>query len=197
MKNKGLAVFSSPKKSIDFIFRLSAEFSSKVKHPGLVILLNEKEQLKGLVTDGDFRKAYSKNLNFELPIETIMVKNPITFPEGLSKKELIKQIYNKIEDSNKSSGWLRNIVILNANQKVVNIIDFFELVKDFDKLEYKVNIFGMGYVGLMTASLASKGHEVLGLDLNSQIIKKLNLCEPHMFEPGLKETLRNCLQNKK
>lgn len=198
MNLENLAVFSSPEKSIDYIFRLSSKFASKVRHTGLVLLLDAEDKLVGLVTDGDFRKAYSNNLNFELPISEIMNSNPITMPENLNKQEIIKKTYEKLDNSKKTNGWLRNIVVIDKEKKVVNIIDFFELIKDFEKIEYKVKIFGMGYVGLTLAvSLASKDHEVIGLDINSEIIKNLNNCKPHMYEPSLKETLQNCISNKK
>ena len=77
MNLKDLAVFDSSDNSIDYIFRLSARLSSTVRHPGLVIFLNDQGILEGLVTDGDFRKAYSKDLDFNLPVSQIMNRDPI------------------------------------------------------------------------------------------------------------------------
>ncbi len=42
----------------------------------------------------------------------------------------------------------------------------------------KISVFGLGYVGSVTAAcLASKGHQVLGVDLNPA---KINAVEPGM-----------------
>ena len=48
-------------------------------------------------------------------------------------------------------------------------------------------VIGMGYIGLPTASVfASKGLQVSGMDINTDIIKLLKAGELHIFEPGLR-----------
>ena len=55
----------------------------------------------------------------------------------------------------------------------------------------KVGIVGTGYVGLVTGvCLAAKGHNVLCADNNQNLIKTLNDGNPHIFEKGLPELLR-------
>ncbi len=196
MKLEDLAVLSSSNISIDNIFRLSAKRAPYVKHPGLVILLDDKKKLVGVVTDGDFRKAYSNNIDFKMPVSEIMTRDPITMPDYLNKKELIKEINERSNSSSQTNGWLRNILIIDKNRKVINIVDFFELVKDFENPQRKIKIFGMGFVGLtLGVSLASKGHKVVGVDINLNLIKDLNASLSNIYEPGLNQTLHNCLRN--
>jgi len=55
------------------------------------------------------------------------------------------------------------------------------------KLETKkIVVMGLGYIGLPTASLlATKGHQVLGVDVNSQAVATISKGEIHIIEPGL------------
>jgi UDP-N-acetyl-D-mannosaminuronic acid dehydrogenase len=50
----------------------------------------------------------------------------------------------------------------------------------------KICVMGLGYIGLPTASLfATRGHKVLGVDVNSQIIETINKGKVHIVEPEL------------
>ncbi|MFH0943374.1 MAG: UDP-glucose/GDP-mannose dehydrogenase family protein [Candidatus Beckwithbacteria bacterium] len=53
----------------------------------------------------------------------------------------------------------------------------------------KITVIGTGYVGLVSAAIFSKfGHQVIGLDIDSDKIKQLNQGQVTIYEPGL-ETL--------
>jgi len=50
----------------------------------------------------------------------------------------------------------------------------------------KICVMGLGYIGLPTASmLATHGFDVLGVDINSEIVKIINNGGIHIEEPGL------------
>jgi UDPglucose 6-dehydrogenase len=54
----------------------------------------------------------------------------------------------------------------------------------------RVAIIGTGYVGLVSGvCLAAKGHAVTCVDLNREIVDRLNGGKPHIFEKGLPELL--------
>ena len=60
----------------------------------------------------------------------------------------------------------------------------------------KVNIIGLGYIGLPTAlAMACNGIEVIGTDYNKSIVEKLNNGEVTFEEKGLKELFDNALKN--
>ncbi len=49
-----------------------------------------------------------------------------------------------------------------------------------------ISVIGLGYIGLPTASiLASQGIDVFGVDINEDVVKKINNSQTHIFEPDL------------
>src|SRR5262245_6117281 len=54
----------------------------------------------------------------------------------------------------------------------------------------KVSIFGVGYVGCVTAACLSKeGHEVVGVDVDAAKVKRLASGQPTVIETGLDELI--------
>ena len=62
----------------------------------------------------------------------------------------------------------------------------------------KVCIIGQGYIGLPTAALFAKNDcEVVGVDVNKTIVDNLNKGIIHIEEPGIKESIKKAIENKK
>ena len=56
----------------------------------------------------------------------------------------------------------------------------------------KISVFGLGYVGLPTAAiLASHGIEVVGVDVNPDIVANINIGRVHFAEPDLSAVVRD------
>lgn len=64
-------------------------------------------------------------------------------------------------------------------------------------MEFKsLCIIGVGYIGLPTASLfASKGIQVMGMDINAEVINGLKAGQLHIFEPGLGDLFHEAIQS--
>ena len=59
----------------------------------------------------------------------------------------------------------------------------------------KICIVGQGYIGLPTAALFAKnGCEVLGVDVNEEIVDKLNQGIAHIEEPGISDSIKNAVE---
>jgi UDP-N-acetyl-D-mannosaminuronic acid dehydrogenase len=59
----------------------------------------------------------------------------------------------------------------------------------------KICVLGLGYIGLPTAAtFATHGIQVVGVDVNRQVLAKLRLGEVHIHEPGLGEALEAAIQ---
>lgn len=61
----------------------------------------------------------------------------------------------------------------------------------------KVSVIGLGYIGLPTAALiASRGVKVVGVDINQNIVDKINQGKTHIVEPGLSLLVKKTLKTK-
>lgn len=62
----------------------------------------------------------------------------------------------------------------------------------------KVCIMGLGYIGLPTAIVAAEsGYDVIGYDIDSQRVTRINSYDPVIEEPSLKEKLLESLRTKR
>jgi UDP-N-acetyl-D-mannosaminuronic acid dehydrogenase len=62
----------------------------------------------------------------------------------------------------------------------------------------KICVVGLGYIGLPTACLlATSGYTVLGVDVNEEVVLKINNGEAHIVEPGLESFLIRAIHAKK
>ena len=62
----------------------------------------------------------------------------------------------------------------------------------------KICIVGQGYIGLPTAALFTRSNcEVVGVDVNEEIINNLNKGKIHIEEPGIAEIIKNAVDNKR
>ena len=66
------------------------------------------------------------------------------------------------------------------------------------KINMKITIVGVGYVGLVTAiCLASKGHNIICIDNNKEKIDMLKNCKSPIFEPRVEEYMHRFQNNLK
>ena len=60
----------------------------------------------------------------------------------------------------------------------------------------KICVVGLGYIGLPTAVvLASRGVSVIGVDVNKDVVTKINRGEIHIVEPDLDAVTARVVQN--
>ena len=54
----------------------------------------------------------------------------------------------------------------------------------------KINVIGLGYIGLPTAAVfADGGAKVVGVDKNEDVVKTINTGNIHIEEPGLRDII--------
>ena len=66
------------------------------------------------------------------------------------------------------------------------------------KTAVNVCVLGMGYIGLPTAALlANAGHNVLGVDINPDVVNTINQGSIHIEEPGLAQAVKTAVDSGK
>ena len=89
------------------------------------------------------------------------------------------------------------MILVDVNEKITDVIDLFDIILSEGKKFQNVTVLGLGFVGLTLATtMANLGHQVVGIDINLQLVKDLNNLKVEIHEPGLKEMLRNNLKKK-
>jgi UDP-N-acetyl-D-mannosaminuronic acid dehydrogenase len=187
-----LCVVARPGDSIDATFRAMAARSREVAHPGLAVVLDDVGSLMGMLTDGDLRRAYARDIPFSKPVSEIMVREPVTLPVATSRESVIAEVYRCVRRIGRhSSDWIRHILVLDEQGRLVDVLDFLELLQTQGGGQQKIAVFGMGYVGLTLAvSLTNRGHQVTGIDVCADLVAQLVAGKPHVHEPGLREMLK-------
>lgn len=75
---------------------------------------------------------------------------------------------------------------------------YLNKVKTKPKVNKKICIIGLGYIGLPTAALlANRGYDIIGVDVNEEVVKIINSGNIHIVEPGLDAFVKASVQSKK
>ncbi len=193
---KSLVTIASPTESVDVIIRRMAKESRHVTHPGIAVILDVHNILLGIVTDGDIRRAYANNTPFSDDVSQIMVENPITVSEEVPEIDIALEVIRQVQlNENHHSEWVRHVLVVNDKNQLIDVIDYLKILQDRTGSVKRVAVFGMGYVGITLAvSLANRGHQVTGIDIQENIVTLLNSGKSHVFEPGLPEMLTSNLE---
>jgi len=95
---------------------------------GMIIIVNQSNQLIGTITDGDLRRAMLKGITFDLPCEKICNRNPI-FAKYDTPREEVKTLFDK----NSKKIRLNQIPLLNEQGEVVDLALRMDFMTDIKK----------------------------------------------------------------
>lgn len=185
--------------SIDSVVRRMAKKSRNVKYPGLAVVLNNQGQLEGILTDGDIRRAYARDVSFKDKVSNVMIDDPITLPVDTLAEKTLDEIRTTIEGKSRlNANWVRHILFVDKQKKVVKVVDYVELMQNASMSLKNIAVLGLGYVGLTLAVyLANQGYRLTGNDINQNLISQLQNGNPHIHEPGLADMLKVNLEHEK
>ena len=79
--------------ALDLALKSFIKFKTGVlKFPGFAFIVDNKNKLKGVITDGDIRRAYAKNINISSSkVADIMTKDPIVINEKVKQNQILLQ----------------------------------------------------------------------------------------------------------
>ena len=187
--NKEVVIFNN-KSTINFVYKKISKLSGKVKFPGIAIIINEKNKINGIVTDGDFRRAYIKGINFNKNIRDLMISDPILININTPNHKVENIVNRKINKLKRLKYGIRHVIFVDSKKQFVKI-EYYENLQNVKKFPNKIAIFGLGYVGLtLAAHISNREYNVIGIEKNLKILENLNKNKIHVFEPGLKDFIK-------
>ena len=154
---------------------------------GIVLVVDKQENLIGVVTDGDIRKALVKGISLNDPVKSIMTTDPITVEEELSTDEMIATMMQEVKKSRRISDFkVDKVIITNEKREIVDVVDFYELWYRQEEKYKNICVIGAGHVGLtLLVVLAESGYNVTGLDRNQNLVERLKKGKTDFHEKGI------------
>lgn len=194
MNKRIQSILLNPKDRIKEAMRRIGEGprSSPPAPSGIGVIVDQRNQLLGVVTDGDIRRAILQGLDISKdPVSKIMSRNPFRVHKSMPERDTLVEMYRAIKKRNFSENKYHHIVVIGEDNTVEDVVTPFELWRRSEVKAKNVAIIGLGYVGLtLGLSFNELGIRVVGVDANSEIIKKLSKGEPHFYERGLDTLLK-------
>src|SRR3989344_3237251 len=177
------------------------EVMQVINNSGIRIALvsDEDKKLKGIITDGDIRRAILKGTDVSEKVREVMNKNPINLPYGSRKGEVLKAIQNKrilglpLVDTN---GIIRDFALFSDGGGVVFLNKTAQIREHFKMI---LIIGGAGYIGsVLVRKLLEKGYKVRVLDsfiYGKESLGSINSQNLDIVEGDTRhiETLTGCL----
>lgn len=157
---------------------------------GLAVVADAGSKVLGVVTDGDIRRAYAAKVDFALPVETIMVKDPVAIPHGTKPSEMLPEVIRRVRSTKRLRSMVRHALVVDADNRLKDVIDVTDLLLKATHGSQNVAVYGMGHVGVtLAATLANFGHNVAGIELDPAVTAELNAGRTRIHEPGLADML--------
>jgi len=165
---------------------------------GLALVLDEHDRLKGVMNHSDVVRALASGRSLSSPVGDAMTSEPVTAHWTASSAQILWAVRDQLvnrSDGNKDI--TRYVPLLDDEGRVVEVVDLLAMSAGFRRIRESVEVFGLGFVGLtLSVALASRGHQVTGLDISPEVVECLRNGEPHVHEPRLAGALRKALQSK-
>ena len=157
---------------------------------GIALIVDTKNRLTGIVTDGDVRRAFAKGVTVKDPISKVTNKKPDTIIAETYPSDILPVLFDKI----KAGLWPRNrldkIIVTNRAGQVLDLVTMYELLHKSDARFKHIGVLGLGYVGLTLAlTLSDLGFKVKGFDIDPRVMRSLKNGTAHFYEKGLQELL--------
>lgn len=163
--------------------------------PGIAVVLDQSGVVKGVITDGDVRRAIAQGASLNTVASQIMFQNPLTILDSdlrnRSYNDYLTEKENRIQAT--KTQWA---ILVDHNNCYLDLVDTNDIENRVaqDK-KRQIAVYGLGYVGLTLAvSLADTNrYHVLGIDIDIDRIESLKLGRSPFVEKGLDAALEHLI----
>lgn len=159
---------------------------------GIALVVNEKGELVGTVSEGDIRRAMLAGKSLQSQAKEVMNRNPISFTEEMSIKEILEKIPDELQKrKRRSNRFLGKIILTDISRKPKRVLDYHELWEQKVAMHRHLVVIGLGYVGLtMAVVMADAGFLVTGVEVDENRFNMLNAGQSYIHEVGLQDLLK-------
>ena len=188
-------LFVSPESTLTEVLTVQSQATQHSLPAGIALVVDADRRLLGTISDGDIRRSLLSHQSLELTAREVMNDQPITFPEGMSFRELLEALPAKLaERQRRSAKFLSKIIFVNEANEPTRVLDYHQLWEQRVATHRHVVVVGLGYVGLTLALvLADVGFMVTGVDVDRNRVEALQSGISYVHEVGLPELLREHL----
>ena len=190
-----LVVLALPQETVATV--VSRLASGRTKLFGMSLIVDSKRRLLGVFNNGDLLRLIDSGGDIDMPVGEAMITDQVAVMEGTSDSDIIEQVRAKIRArTGGAKEFTKFVPVLTADDVVVDVIDLYDLLARSPRQGDRVAVYGLGFVGLtLAAALASRGHQVVGIDTSETLVNRLRTGKPHVHEPRLPELVRQGLSS--
>jgi len=163
---------------------------------GMAVIIDDSKCVKGVFNNGDALRLMASGADLSLPVEQVMVQNPVMVQESLSRDEMIQSVRTQMQQRGATKTYVKYLIVSDAAGQLRRVDDYVQLISNKQDQTRNVAVYGMGFVGLtLAAALADAGHRVVGVDVNERLIRSLHVGDVHVYEPRLSDMVRMSLHH--
>jgi UDP-N-acetyl-D-mannosaminuronic acid dehydrogenase len=172
----------------DAILLMGSDVSNKLI-AGIAVIVDDTNKVIGVITDGDVRRGLSQGLTVDSPVEKIANFSPLMIDRTFNKASLRQAVMREARLRNSHYFKYGKIILIEPDGRFFDVIYLSDVLTP--QIEDKtIAVYGLGFVGLtLAATFANAGMNVVGIDLNKNLIKKLQQQEAPFYEKGLDSLL--------
>ena len=187
----------SPSSTVDFTIRRMAEKHGVTKVYGIAVVVDDENHVLGVVTDGDIRRAYARDISFDVPVSQIMVTDPVVLPRGEAPRNMLGYLTRQIANKSRlTSNMVGHVVVVDHEGRLEDVIDVVDLLARSGSMCDNVAVYGLGFIGLpLAVTLANVGHRVYGVDIDPGVRASIEQGRLGFREPGLEDMLSLVVEN--
>ncbi len=181
MRNARRILIKEDRKIIDALEQLNTT------EERLLICVNDKNKLQGVINDGDIRRAFINGADLQQKIKDYMQKTPLFVTQQCDFHEAMRLMSKRVSI----------LPVIDENKKVAGYYSYRDKEEFIDIKMRDITIVGMGYVGLTLAvAMSDIGFNVNAYDTNVRLIKKLRRGKTHFYEQGLQKYMDHLVGKK-